>query len=140
MAISAATAPLADTIQMVERQYFVDTEWSIATETYYATLLHELVHWTGHASRLNRELRNRFGDDFYAMEELVAELGAAFLYADLGITNEPREDHAAYLRSWLYVLKQHRKALFTAGSKASAAADYLAALTGVTATAETAAA
>lgn len=124
-------SPLADTIQMVEREYFVDTEWSSATEAYYATLLHELVHWTGHARRLNRELRSRFGDDFYAMEELIAELGAAFLCADLGITNEPREDHAAYMRSWLYVLKQDRKALFTAGSKASAAAEYLAALTDV---------
>lgn len=133
-------SPLSDLIQMVEREYFVDTEWSTATETYYSTLLHELVHWTGHASRLDRQLRNRFGDDFYAMEELIAELGAAFLCADLGITNEPREDHAAYLRSWLYVLKQDRKALFTAGSKASAAADYLAALTGKVATAETAAA
>lgn len=121
-------SPLSDLIQMVEREYFVDTEWSTATETYYATLLHELVHWTGHTSRLDRQLRSRFGDDFYAMEELVAELGAAFLCADLGITNEPREDHAAYMRSWLYVLKQDRKALFTAGSKASAAADYLAGL------------
>jgi len=118
-------SPLSDLIRMVEREYFIDTEWSTATETYYATLLHELVHWTGHASRLDRRLRSRFGDDFYAMEELVAELGAAFLCADLGITNEPREDHAAYMRSWLYVLKQERKALFTAGSKASTAAEYL---------------
>lgn len=117
--------PLNDTIQMVERQYFVDTEWSSATEAYYGTYLHELVHWTGHPSRLDRQLRNRFGDDFYAMEELVAELGAAFLSADLGITNEPRQDHASYIRSWLYVLKQDRKALFTAGSKANAASEYL---------------
>ena len=124
-------SPLADTIQMVERQFFLDTEWSTATEAYYATLLHELVHWTGHQSRLNRLLRQRFGDDFYAMEELIAELGAAFLSADLGITNEPREDHAAYLRSWLYVLKQDHRALFTAGSKASAAADYLRTLSGM---------
>lgn len=119
-------SPLSDLIQMVERQYFIDTEWSTATETYYSTLLHELVHWTGHTSRLDRQLRNRFGDDFYAMEELVAELGAAFLCADLGITNAPREDHAAYMRSWLYVLKQDRKALFTAGSRANAAAEFLA--------------
>lgn len=117
--------PLTDTIQMVEKRYFVDTEWSSATEAYYATYLHELVHWTGHPSRLDRQLRNRFGDDFYAMEELVAELGAAFLSADLGITNEPRQDHVSYIRSWLYVLKQDHKALFTAGSKANAASEYL---------------
>lgn len=123
-------SPLSDLIQMVEREYFVDTKWSTATEAYYATLLHELIHWTGHASRLNRQLRNRFGDDFYAMEELIAELGAAFLCADLGIANEPREDHAAYISAWLYVLKRDRKALFAAGSKAGAGADYLHALRG----------
>jgi len=126
-------SPLSDLIQMVEREYFVDTEFSSATESFYAVHLHELIHWTGHSSRLDRQLRNRFGDDFYAMEELIAELGAAFLCADLGITNEPREDHAAYLRSWLYVLKQDRKALFTAGSKATAAAEFLAQLAQATA-------
>lgn len=118
-------SPLADLIQMVEREYFVDSEFSSATESFYAVHLHELVHWTGHPSRLDRQLRNRFGDDFYAMEELIAELGAAFLCADLGITNEPRQDHASYIRSWLFVLKQDTKALFAASSKASAASEYL---------------
>jgi len=120
-------SPVLDCIHVVERERFAGTEWSTATESYYAVLLHELVHWTGHKNRLARNLRNRFGDDAYAMEELVAELGAAFLCADLGITNEPRPDHAAYMRSWLYVLRQDRKALFTASSKASAAAEFLAA-------------
>jgi antirestriction protein ArdC len=117
--------PPLDRIDMVERDRFLGSEWSTPTESYYAILLHELVHWTGHATRLARDLCNRFGDEAYAMEELVAELGAAFLCADLGITNEPRLDHAAYIRSWLRVLKQDRKALFAASSKASAAAEYL---------------
>ena len=67
-------------------------------ESYYATLAHELTHWTRHPSRLDRDFgRKRFGDAGYAMEELVAEIGAAYLCADLGITPETREDHAAYM-------------------------------------------
>ena len=72
-----------------------------------------------------RDLRNRFGDDAYAMEELIAEFGAAFLCADLQISNEPRRDHASYVGSWLRVLDEDRTALFTAASKASVAATYL---------------
>ena len=95
-------------------------------EGYYATLLHELTHWTKHETRLNREFgRKRWGDAGYAAEELVAELGAAFLCADLGITPEPREDHAGYLASWLEVLKNDRRAIFTAAAYAQRAADYL---------------
>ena len=78
--------------------------------------------------RLDRQLSTRFGDDAYAAEELIAELGAAFLCADLGITSEPRPDHAAYLASWLKILKADKKAIFTAASAASRAADYLASL------------
>jgi antirestriction protein ArdC len=95
-------------------------------ESYYATLLHELTHWTKHETRLNREFgRKRWGDEGYAAEELVAELGAAFLCADLGITPEPREDHAAYLASWLTVLKNDKRAIFTAAAYAQKAADFL---------------
>jgi antirestriction protein ArdC len=95
-------------------------------ESYYATLLHELTHWTRHETRLNREFgRKRWGDAGYAAEELVAELGAAFLCADLGITPEPREDHAAYLASWLEVLKSDKRAIFTAAAHAQRAADFL---------------
>ena len=97
----ACYRPLADLIEMPDRERFIDTSTSNATENYYATLLHELTHWTGHPSRLNRELANRFGDEAYAMEELIAELGAAFLCADLGVTNTPRLDHAAYVNTWL---------------------------------------
>ena len=95
-------------------------------ESYYATLAHEMTHWTRHESRLNRDLgRKRFADAGYAMEELVAEIGAAFLCADLGITPETREDHAAYVASWLKVLKDDKRAIFTAASHAQKAADHL---------------
>jgi antirestriction protein ArdC len=92
---------------------------------YYVTLAHEATHWTGHPSRLARDLSGRFGSNAYAAEELIAELGAAFLCAQLGIASEPRPDHAAYLESWLRVLKQDTRALFTAASKAQAAADWM---------------
>jgi antirestriction protein ArdC len=95
-------------------------------ESYYATLLHELTHWTKHDTRLAREFgRKRWGDEGYAAEELVAELGSAFLAADLGLAVEPREDHASYLASWLEVLKNDRRAIFTAAAHAQRAADYL---------------
>lgn len=117
--------PLDDTIHMPPRALFTGSATRSATESYYSTLLHELTHWTGHPARLKRDLQNRFGEAAYAMEELVAELGAAFLCADLGITLEPRPDHAAYIQSWLSVLKQDKRAIFTAASQASAASDYL---------------
>ena len=95
-------------------------------ESYYATLAHETIHWTRHASRLDRDLgRKRFADAGYAMEELVAEIGAAFLCADLGITPETRDDHAAYIQSWLKAMKGDKRAIFTAASHAQKAADYL---------------
>jgi hypothetical protein len=126
----ACYRPVVDLIEMPDRERFVTTSTSPATENYYATLLQELTHWTGHASRLNRDLKNRFGDEAYAMEELVAELGAAFLCADLGISNAPRPDHAAYVNHWLKVLQDDTRAIFTAAAKAHAAADYLTALHG----------
>ena len=90
---------------------------------YYATALHELVHWTGHASRCNRDLKSRFGDAAYAVEELVAELGSAFLCSHCRI--DGRLQHAAYMHAWLQVLKGDRRAIFTASAKAQAAADYV---------------
>lgn len=92
---------------------------------YYSVLGHEHVHWTGHESRCNRQFGEKFGDQAYAFEELVAELGAAFLCAQLGLDNEPREDHAQYLKSWLKVLENDKRAIFTAASKAQAAVDHL---------------
>jgi antirestriction protein ArdC len=117
-----------DHVQMPERERFIGSATSTPTETYYATLLHELTHWTGHESRLDRDLSGRFGNEACAMEELVAELGAAFLCADLSITNTPRPDHAAYIANWLEVLKRDKRAIFTAARKAAQATDYLAGL------------
>jgi antirestriction protein ArdC len=80
-------------------------------ESYYATLSHECAPWTRHGKRLERDFgRKRWGDEGYAMEELVAELGSAFLSADLDLTPEPRADHAAYIASWLKVLKGDKRA------------------------------
>ena len=120
--------PSADQIQLPEREAFKGTETSTPAEGYYGTLLHELTHWSGHEARCNRDLRNRFGSEAYAAEELVAELGAAFLCADLGITQQPRLDHAQYIQSWLRVLRNDKRAIFTASSKAAQAADYLGSL------------
>lgn len=95
-------------------------------ESHAATLAHELTHWTRHPSRLDRDLgRKRFADSGYAMEELVAELGSAFLCADLSITPEVREDHASYIDCWLKVLKDDKRAIFSAASHASKAVEFL---------------
>ena len=110
----------ADYVQMPPFETFRDAE------SHAATLAHELTHWTRHASRLNRDLgRKKWGDEGYAMEELVAELGSAFVCADLAITPEVREDHAAYIGSWLKVLKEDKRAIFSAASHASKAVDFL---------------
>ena len=88
--------------------------------------LSEACHWTKHSKRLARNLgRKRFGDEGTAREELVAELGAAFLCADLNLTPEVREDHAAYIQSWITVLKNEKRAIFSAAAHAQRAADYL---------------
>jgi antirestriction protein ArdC len=95
-------------------------------ESHAATLAHELTHWTRHPSRLDRDLgRKRWGDEGYAMEELVAELGSAFLCADLSIAPEIRQDHAGYIANWLKVLKDDKRAIFSAASLASRAVDFL---------------
>ncbi len=122
--------PSTDSIQLPLREAFIGSPTSTAGESYYATLLHELTHWTSHETRCNRQLGKRFGDDAYAMEELIAELGAAFLCADLLITGAPRVDHAQYLDCWLTVMKADKKAIFTAASKASEAVTFLTTLQG----------
>ena len=124
----ACYVPRTDNIHLPPRDAFLGTATSSAAEAYVSTKLHELTHWSGIESRCNRQFGKRFGDDAYAMEELVAELGAAFLCADLGITDTPRADHAQYLDHWLRVLKADKKAIFTAASKASQAAAFLAGL------------
>ena len=97
---------------------------------YYATLAHEAIHWTGHSSRLDRPLSRDFRDPAYAFEELVAELGAAYLCAHLGLETTPREDHASYIQSWVRALEEDDRAILRASTAASAAADYLLALGG----------
>lgn len=95
-------------------------------EAYYATLAHELTHWTKHPKRLDRDFgRKQWGDEGYAREELVAELGAAFLCADLALTPEAGAEHAAYIQSWLKVLKENKRAIFSAAAHAQRAADFL---------------
>lgn len=124
--------PSSDSIQMPDPSRFLGTPTSSATECYYSTLLHELTHWTGHAKRCDRQFGERFGDEAYAMEELVAELGAAFLCADLGIALTPRPDHAAYIDHWLKVLKADNRAIFTAAAQAAKAGEFLEKLQSVT--------
>jgi antirestriction protein ArdC len=109
-----------DYIQMPVIEAFRDAE------SFYATLAHESTHWTKHPSRLDRSFgRKQFGDEGYAREELVAELASAFLCADLGITPEVREDHASYIASWLKVLQNDKRAIFSAAAHAQKAVQYL---------------
>jgi len=152
----AAQAPALDPVQRIERAeaFFAATGATIVEggnrafyrmaddhvqmpplvsfrepEAFYATLAHELCHWTKHPKRLDRDFgRKRFGDEGYAMEELVAELGAAFVCADLALTPQPREEHAAYIGSWLKALKDNKRAIFAAAAHAQRAADFLAGL------------
>jgi antirestriction protein ArdC len=109
-----------DYVQMPPFISFTDAE------SYYSTLAHEMTHWTKHTSRLERDFgRRKFGDEGYAREELVAEIGAAFLCCELGITPEPRDDHAAYLAHWLKVLRDDKRAIFQAAAHAQRAVDFL---------------
>ena len=109
-----------DYVQMPPFETFRDAE------SYAATLGHECVHWTKHGKRLARDMgRVKWGDEGYAREELVAELGSAFLCADLEITPEVRPDHAAYIGHWLKALKDDKRLIFSAASQAQRAVDYL---------------
>ena len=116
--------PSADCIQMPDEALFCGTESMSRSEGYYATLVHELTR-TGPKHRLDREFGKRFGDAAYAAEELVAEIGSAFLCAELGITQDTRVDHAQYLAQWLKLLKDDSRAIFTAAAKASEAVAFL---------------
>jgi antirestriction protein ArdC len=110
----------ADAIQMPPFESFQDAD------SYYATLAHECTHWTGSKTRLDRDFGgHRFGSEGYAVEELVAELGAAFLCADLELALEPREDHASYIATWLRVLAADNRAVFTAAAHAQRAAEFI---------------
>ncbi len=108
-----------DFIQLPEFERFRGANY------YYSALAHEAVHWTGAKSRLDRQLISRFGSEASAVEELIAELGAAFLAAQLGIFSEQRGNHAGYIASWLKVLTSDKRAICSAASKAQQAADWL---------------
>jgi len=113
---------ISDVIHMPERSQFKKPDG------YYATLFHELAHWTSASRRCNRELGKRFGDRAYAAEELIAEIGSAFLGASFQVNAESREgieQHASYLSSWLELLKNDKRAIFTAAAKAKAAVEWL---------------
>jgi antirestriction protein ArdC len=110
-------APGADFVQVPPQPAFYDQV------NFYRTSLHEITHATGHASRLGRDLTNAFGSKDYAREELIAEMGSAFLCAALGIV--PTVRHADYIASWLTVLREDNRAIFRAASQASKAADWL---------------
>lgn len=117
--VRASYSPILDRVQMPDRDRFP------APEAYYATLWHEFTHATGASHRVGRDLSGRFGDVAYAAEELIAELGSAFLCAHLGIDKEPREDHASYIKTWLELLKSDSKAIFTAASAAQTAINWI---------------
>jgi antirestriction protein ArdC len=114
-----------DKIEMPRAEMFKNTKAATAAENYYAILLHELTHWSGAKHRLDRAQNNRYGDQDYAFEELVAELGAAMLCASLGVTPAPRDDHAQYIKNWLKALNGDQRFIFSAASQAQKAADYL---------------
>jgi antirestriction protein ArdC len=121
----ACYVPLTDTIHIPRRGGFINTLGGNASENYYSTLLHELVHWSGSPNRLNRVKGKKFGDAQYAYEELVAELGAAFLSAEFYISSSKYEDQASYIDHWLGILKQNKHMLLSAASEASKAVGYL---------------
>lgn len=110
-------SPSEDVITLPPQTWFDDAD------SYYATALHELTHWTGHPSRLARALGRRHGMDAYAAEELVAEMGAAFLCAHCGLPG--RMEHASYIDSWLDALKRDKRLIFVAAGAAQKAADYV---------------
>lgn len=114
--------PKTDKIHMPKREDFH------SPEEYYSTLFHEMTHATGHETRLSRKgvtEATYFGSDPYANEELVAELGAAFLCAECGIVQKTLDNSASYIKSWLSRLKQDSKLIFTASSQAQKAADFI---------------
>lgn len=121
---AACYRPVTDDILMPDRRRFT------SQTGLYSTWLHEVVHWSGAPHRLDRDLKNRFGSQAYAAEELVAEMASAFLCADLRVPHDPQGNTAAYIDDWLAVLRSDKRAIFTAAAKAQQAADYLHGLQG----------
>ena len=117
--------PSTDEIQMPHQHDFKAAGGQTATQAYYGTLLHEMAHWTGHESRLDRLKGGWFGDENYAAEELVAEIASALLAANLGIEKEPTPNHAKYLNNWMRALKDDKRILMQAFTKAQKACDLI---------------
>jgi antirestriction protein ArdC len=115
----ACYLPTRDEIHLPHPEEFV------SAEAYYGVAFHELIHWTGNESRCARDLSGRFGSAAYAMEELVAELGAAFLSAEVGASLQLRKDHAQYIGSWLEILRDDSRAIFVAAARANEACAFL---------------
>lgn len=111
--------PSTDSVHLPDFRKFRDAA------SYYGVSIHEHGHASGAKHRLARDLSGRFGSSAYAAEEACVELAAGFILADLGIAHHPRPDHAAYISSWLEVLKDDPRAIFTAASKAQAIADWM---------------
>lgn len=125
-AIRACYNRTGDFINMPQTIHFIDTKQASATENYYSTLFHELTHWTGAPHRLDRDKAKTSKElDKYAFEELIAELGAAFLCSKIGVVQTPRDDHALYIKSWLTALKNDKKLIFKASAQATRAVEFM---------------
>lgn len=111
--------PSTDSVHLPDFERFRDAA------SFYAVAIHECGHATGAKHRLDRDLKGRFGTQTYAAEEICVELASGFVLADLGIAHHPRDDHAAYISSWLELLKDDPRAIFTAASKAQQIADWM---------------
>ena len=122
---SAYYSPTYDHIRMPKPEQFIDTAHGTAIEHFHSTQLHEYIRAMGHKDRLNRDQTGRFGSEDYAYEELIAELGAAFLCSYLGVSATVREDHAIYLKNWLKAMKNDKKFFFKAASEAQKAVDFM---------------
>jgi antirestriction protein ArdC len=112
-------SPSTDRITLPKPEQF------LSAEGFYGTACHELSHWAGHESRLNRNLKGRFGSATYAFEELIGETGAALICAAAGVIPEPRAETAKYLNNWIAVLKSDKNAIISAFSHAQRAADFI---------------
>jgi len=122
---SAYYRPSTDHIQMPDETLFREADSQVRTADWYCVLGHELGHWSGAEKRLDRTFGKRFGDQAYCVEELVAELTSCFIATHLGITPEPRADHARYISHYLRLMKSDSRAIFAAAAKAAEATNYL---------------
>ena len=123
--------PSEDYINMSPLDTWKQVNGTSKEELYYGVLLHELTHWSGHKSRLDRDMQSSFGSESYAFEELIAEYSSGILCNLLGISKKPSNQHAAYLNTWIKRIKKEPKAIFKAVAAAQKAINYLDSLQGV---------